>query len=95
MLSYIDNGTPKIWTGEPVNGVWHPPEIDRCWSDADLNAAGIYRVQDFTVPQGQVISGAPTYTLTGSVVVQTYATAPAPTRPVPAPPPGSGSSVVA
>jgi hypothetical protein len=74
MLAYISNGTPKIWTGQEVNGVLHPLNVEFVWKDADLNAAGLYRVTPFRVPDGQQTTGEPTYTLSGSVVLESYQT---------------------
>lgn len=82
MLAYIDsNSAVQIWTGQPVNGLTHQINVDQLWSDADLNAAGIYRVQEFVVPAGQQLASLDAaYTLQGTVVVQTYPTVPIPAK---------------
>lgn len=96
MLAYTDSGgAMQVWNGQPVRGIAHQTNIDQLWSDADLNAAGIYRVQEFVAPQGQQIGGPPTYTLQGNVVLQTYPTVPLPS-PKPAPvAKGAGSATIA
>jgi hypothetical protein len=95
MLIYTDsNNILTVWNGQPVNGVQHSVNIDQLWSDLELNQAGLYRVQEFVVPVGQQISGGPTYTLNGNVVIQTYTTIPLPPPPAPKTP-GTGAKVVA
>jgi hypothetical protein len=42
MLVYT--GTNDIWTGEPINNVRHPLNIEQLWTDAELNAIGLARV---------------------------------------------------
>ena len=57
MLAYLDNGSWTLWTGQPVNGVKHPRSVAKRWTDAELEAAGLYRVTDDPVPDGKVATG--------------------------------------
>lgn len=47
------DGEPTKWDGQPIEGVRHPPEIEDVWSDAALNAVGLYR----PLPAGAVPEG--------------------------------------
>ncbi len=78
MLAYINDGSPVIWTGQPVRNVSHSLNIAELWTEAELNAAGLYRVVPFEVPAGQQITGGPTYALVGNEVQESYATEPIP-----------------
>lgn len=77
MLAYLDaNNNPQPWSGQPVNGVSYPLDIDGNpnWTIQQLNQAGLYPVNVFSVPAGDQITGAATYTLNadGQHVDQTY-----------------------
>jgi hypothetical protein len=87
MLAYNNNGTIEVWNGEPVNGYQYQCNIDECWTDVEMAAVGIYRVQEFVIPSGyNITTDMPTYTLNGNIVVQTYQIIP-----VPAPVTGKGT----
>ena len=45
------------WTGQAVNGVLHPANVEQLWSDAELETAGLYRVTTDPVPSGQTATG--------------------------------------
>lgn len=44
------------WTGQPINGVRHPSNIESIWNAEDLNAAGLYVPVTPTVPSGQIVT---------------------------------------
>lgn len=78
MLAYYYQTAYKVWNGEPINGKRHPLSIENLWSEANLNAAGLFKITPFTVPEGKVTSGNPSYTLVGNKVVQSYSVVDAP-----------------
>lgn len=72
MIAHRKDGTIAPWHGEAVNGIKHPLNIEQLWSDAELLAAGLYRVVLFTPADGMKVSGAPRYELFGDVVQQVF-----------------------
>lgn len=80
MLAFLDPTTNTYlpWTGQAVNDVYYPPDIDGDpnWDTASYNAAGFFPVNLFQVPAGQQINGPATYALNadGQTVDQTYPT---------------------
>jgi hypothetical protein len=42
------------WNGEPINGTSHPRNIEQLWSDEELAAVGLCRVEDQPVPADKV-----------------------------------------
>jgi len=85
MLAYLNAGSYQPWGGQPVNGQAIPPNAETAWTLAQLNAAGLYPVTNFTVPNGQEISGPASYQLdaNGTNVDEVYPTQPIPATPVP------------
>lgn len=53
MLIRRDGDVYVPWRGEPINGVQHPLIIERRWSEAELNAIGLYLIESTPVPDGQ------------------------------------------
>lgn len=45
MLYLVQDNTLNAWSGERINGVVYPINIEQLWSDAALEAIGLYRVQ--------------------------------------------------
>lgn len=74
MLAYYHQGIYKPWNGEAVNAVRHPLNIEQIWTDQQLADAGLFRVTPFVPPAGYIASGVATYEMSGSVVVENYAT---------------------
>lgn len=64
-----------------VEGVQHPPGVFRLWSDADLAALGVWRVDRAAVPEGQMAT-AWTLAAAGDRVTATPTLAPIPPQPV-------------
>jgi hypothetical protein len=64
-MSLIRDDTLQIWIGERLNGISHPISIESLWSEADLNAIGLYRIIPFLIPEGKrIVAGArPSYTI--------------------------------
>jgi len=54
-LYRVIDGQAVLWTGEPIWNVRHPRSIETRWSDAELEAIGLYRVPPAEVPEGQEI----------------------------------------
>ena len=85
MLAFIDaNNNAVPWNGEPIEGEYHPLDIESLWTPDQLVATGLYPVHLFVVPPGRVGVGQPTYTLvgiartSGTYVTQTLQTQAAP-----------------
>ena len=43
MLYRVVNGSPVPWTGERIDGIAHPLDIEHRLSDEDLSKMGLYR----------------------------------------------------
>lgn len=53
MLYKIDGPNAVLWTGEKINGLGHPKNIEALWSDSELEAIGLYRARSpDPVPEG-------------------------------------------
>jgi len=77
MLVRADTLNP--WTGEHLNGIAYPANIEQLWADADLGAIGLARPAPFVAPSGQVAVGAASYQLQpDGTIAQVYATQAAP-----------------
>lgn len=50
MLRFIK--TEERWTGEPINGIRHPRNIEKLWSDEELAAIGLER---YTPPKPEPV----------------------------------------
>ena len=80
-MLYIE--TPEAfvpWTGQPVNGVRHPTNIEDVWTDEEIAAAGLFKPADADpVPEGKVVVSAEVQRVNGVVkYVNTLADVPAP-----------------
>jgi len=57
MLYKVENNTPVEWRGERLNGISHPRQIENVWTEADLNAIGLYKAKaPDPVPDGYVVT---------------------------------------
>jgi hypothetical protein len=66
----IDNRTPGDWRLELPGNITVSPVVIG-WEGEGCRIADVVR---FTPPDGQVVIGAPSYTIAGDVVIETYAT---------------------
>lgn len=68
------------WTGQPIDGVLHPRNIEQLWSAADLAKVRLYKPAEPPVPTGKVVTGQTVKRVNGVVTwVYTLADAPTPT----------------
>jgi len=52
-LYRIENNKAVRWSGGRINGISHPLTIEKLWSDADLEAIGLYRpLEADPIPDG-------------------------------------------
>lgn len=57
MLAIKVSGIWHSWGGEPINDICYPPNIESAWSDKDLAAVGLFRVNYQTPPEGKTDAG--------------------------------------
>jgi hypothetical protein len=55
-LYFEGEGAWVEWTGQAVNGVRHPLNVEQLWSTDDLERAGLYSPVVPRVPSGQVVT---------------------------------------
>lgn len=69
-LYKVQNGAAVQWTGEPIGGVTWPAVIEWLWTDAELNAIGLFKpVAAASLPTGkkivstsvEIVNGVPAY----------------------------------
>jgi len=63
MLIRTDTLVP--WTGEPLNGIKHPKNIEVMWIVEELAAVGLVKAIPFVVPGGWRSTGATTWDANG------------------------------
>lgn len=73
MLAFVENGTCKPWRGERLKGIAYPANIEALWTDEELKAIGLFRVQRFAVPAGKKVAGPASYAVVGDVAIEAYA----------------------
>ena len=80
----IRDGVPVEVNGPfaDKNGISHPRQVLRLWSDAELAAIDVYPVTDGTVPDGHVVTGS-ALEWDGEKVTRVFTSEPAPPPPVP------------
>jgi hypothetical protein len=75
-----------VWTGEAINGITHPLNIEHQWSSQELEAIGLWRDDMIAaadpVPDGKVVTGT-TVERVGGVVKFVHALEDAPAPAVP------------
>lgn len=52
----VSNGVFQIWTGEAIDDIQYPTNIDVLWSNTELNAIGLYIPYDPGVPDGYSVA---------------------------------------
>jgi len=67
------------WRGEPINGIRHPKNIEKIWTDAELEAIGLCRPAPFDpLPEGHIaVEGSERVEVVGGVPKQVRDTMPA------------------
>ena len=75
----IRDGVPVEVNGPfaDKNGISHPRQVLRLWSDAELAAIDVYPVTEGSVPDGHVVTGS-TLTWDGTTVTRVFTSEPAP-----------------
>ena len=69
MVAYLETDTGfDLWAGQEIDGVMHPRNIDTLWSDADLNAIGLFRPAEADpVPEGKRVVSTSVQRVNGAV----------------------------
>lgn len=68
-----------LWTGEPINGIRHPMNIETLWTPQELAAVGLYVPAETPVPSGKIATSTGVFRVNGVVsYVHTLGDAPAP-----------------
>ena len=81
------NDAFAIWRGEPLDGVSYPLEIERLWTDVELQALGLYKPASADpVPDGKMVIAMTVQRVDGVVkYVHTLEDIPAAPDPAPVP----------
>lgn len=68
-----------LWTGEPIDGVRHPMNIEDLWTPQELADVGLYVPVETAVPEGKIAVSTGVYRVNGVVqYVHTLEDAPPP-----------------
>jgi hypothetical protein len=68
MLAYLDvNDEPQVWSGEPIDGVYFPRDVESKWTLDELTDAGLYPIIPFQGVPYRTAVGEPWYRLSGRV----------------------------